>query len=75
MERYTENQKLWPFMQDVKDACEIIMGGLTTGKFSTHFLDEDEEQQLYSLVKKWRNKYNEHLNSTIDSIVKEINEK
>jgi len=75
MKKYTDNQKLWPRMQDVKDACEIIIGGLTTGKFSTHFLSEIEEEELYRLAKKWKDRYNEHVNKTVDSIEKELNEK
>jgi hypothetical protein len=71
----TVNQRLYPMLQDMGEACETIVNGIVCSRHSTRYLSEEEEFQLYILADKWRKNYENDKTTTINGMIEELNKK
>lgn len=63
---------LYPNMQEMKKALFRVMRGIET--LDTKFLSDEENEILIKLSEKWINEFDKYKNTSIDNIIKEIDE-
>jgi hypothetical protein len=64
--------ELYPNMQEMKKALFRVMRGIET--LDTKFLSDEENEILIKLSEKWINEFDKYKNTSIDNIIKEIDE-